>query len=1409
MNWPRALLRFLIPAPAWRWLLPALLLLAWGGTVVAATDSLALHITVNIRRPPPVIVTLPVITGTTTQGMTLSTSNGAWTDPWGDSLTFTYQWRRALDDVGTGSVDITGATSLAYLLTSFDAGMFVTCRVTAHDLHGGSAAADAAWVGAVVGTGTPTVALLPVTSALSPIITDEHGTPTMTMVSLSTMPTGVVTINLVNPAPAEIALSTSSLVFTPVNWYLPQTVTFTGQADGVVDGDQLVTVTTSVVAGGTNYASVTAAPIYVRNSDVDVPGLAITQTSGSTAVREGGPADTVDVKLNAQPSGTVTVTLTGSSELNVAPATLTFDAGNWNVPQTVSLTAPDDHVADGTHSVLELFTATGGGYTGETASLPVTIYDRDTPTVELTPSTGVTTTDTGGATVLHLRLTSQPTADVTFPLSSSDLSRGTVGPASLTFTAANWDQYQDVTLTGAIDRRVTGDLTWNLVTGACVSTDPAYSGTDPPDVAVVNRDTDHAAVLASPNTVVVSTISADTAYFQVALTSQPTADVTVTSASSDTGMATVGPATLTFTAADWMTPQTVTVTGTTNASYGAFTVGLTATSADALYNGLPPVSVAGDHVDASLPMLLITQAGPLTLTEGTPGTASYDVRLSVAPSADVTVTPTPDGALTTSAPLTFTPANYNVAQTVTVAAVDDDVAMGVHLATVTNVIASGDADYNALPPQVVQVTVTDNDVAGIAVVPAAGLQTTEAGGTATFTVSLTSKPTGTVTIRVTSSDPAQGTVDDTDLGTPGVQDTLTFDETNWNELHTVTVTGADPGYYDAGGVPYGVQVGPSVSADLAYDGFMGPAVSLSNRSVDKPPTMVALSDLTIPEDAGTQTVLLTGISNGQPGEAQTVTVTALSSDPALTGALTVNYANPDSFGTVQFTPALHAAGTATITVSVSDGVTTVPQSFLLTVSATNYPPTVARNTELIVNYQGAGAYQGANADPLAPGQLVAADVETPAALLRWHLVLAPAVGQLAVGGVPLAAGDEVLQGQIDAGLLTYTHAGGLGATDGFMMRIIDGGGAMSAPVVVTITIVPNPPVITLGSPAGVPWTEGGGAVALFTGATVADADSADFDTGNLTVAIAANGRVGDLVAIRNDGNGPGQIGVVGNTVSYGGVAIGTFTGGDWPTPLVVSLDVNATPAATQALAQAVTFTNTTPDPGALDRTVSLAITDDGGHTSAPQTVQVLMSPVDNPPVIAAFLDLATVADLPVDGQLVATDPDSAALTYAVTVPPTLGTVTVFNPLTGAFTYQPNAGAVGLDTFTMTVSDGTTTVPVSVSVNITGQGTAKRIWIISDSVLEAQSGDTLSWVVKVDVSELPVVPAPNLQFSLIGTPTDVSLVADAATNSATVTWPKVTGTSHMQFSVKVVDTVSGASDVQPVVLYIHPLPGGGL
>lgn len=110
------------------------------------------------------------------------------------------------------------------------------------------------------------------------------------------------------------------------------------------------------------------------------------------------------------------------------------------------------------------------------------------------------------------------------------------------------------------------------------------------------------------------------------------------------------------------------------------------------------------------PGATITQSGGTTnVTEGG-ASDSYTVILKTAPTANVTITLNPGTQVTVApATLTFTPANWNVAQTVTVTAVDDALVEGPHIGTITHTSASADAAYNAIAIASVTANITDND----------------------------------------------------------------------------------------------------------------------------------------------------------------------------------------------------------------------------------------------------------------------------------------------------------------------------------------------------------------------------------------------------------------------------------------------------------------------------------------------------------------------------------------------------------------------------------------------------------------------------------------------------------------------------------------------------------------------------
>lgn len=163
------------------------------------------------------------------------------------------------------------------------------------------------------------------------------------------------------------------------------------------------------------------------------------------------------------------------------------------------------------------------------------------------------------------------------------------------------------------------------------------------------------------------------------------------------------------------------------------------------------------------------------------------------------------------------------------------------------------------------------------------------------------------------------------------------------------------------------------------------------------------------------------------------------------------------------------------------------------------------------------------------------------------------------------------------------------------------------------------PVIGSINGDAVTFTEKGSPVLLDAGsdAVVTDTDNANFDGGKLSFIIVTNNVwAQDTLAIVNQGTGAGQIGVSGNTVLYGGVAIGTFSGGSLNSPLEVSLNSNATAQATQALVRSVEYNNTDAnDPLTYLRTVQVTLHDGVDATSAGANIALQVQAVNDVPTL--------------------------------------------------------------------------------------------------------------------------------------------------------------------------------------------------
>ncbi|MFN6996232.1 MAG: hypothetical protein ACK4PH_18700, partial [Aquincola tertiaricarbonis] len=132
--------------------------------------------------------------------------------------------------------------------------------------------------------------------------------------------------------------------------------------------------------------------------------------------------------------------------------------------------------------------------------------------------------------------------------------------------------------------------------------------------------------------------------------------------------------------------------------------------------------------------------------------------------------------------------------------------------------------------------------------------------------------------------------------------------------------------------------------------------------------------------------------------------------------------------------------------------------------------------------------------------------------------------------------------------------------------------------------------------------------------SLADSDSADLAGGRLDLFYVQGGDATDQLGVRHQGNGFGQIGLAGSTVSYGGVAIGTLSGGANGANLVISFNASATVDAVEALVQNLTYASTSQSPQP-SRTVGLRISDGDGGSSEASTVTIqVTAELDGRPV---------------------------------------------------------------------------------------------------------------------------------------------------------------------------------------------------
>ena len=688
------------------------------------------------------------------------------------------------------------------------------------------------------------------------------------------------------------------------------TFTLTPTDDVVDETDETVT-----VSGSSGSLTVNSATISLTDDDAAPTAITLTVNDDSVAEDDGATTITVTATVDGTTrfaaATTVTVTVAGSGTATavdfaaVANFDITIAAEAASANNTFTLTPTDDTLDEADETIT--VSGTSGSLTVNSDT--ITLADDDA-TPSLSIDSPIVAEGNAGAKDMTFTVTlsaaSGQQVTVNYAVDSTDPGTATSGtdyaPVSagtLTFAVGTTSETVTVSVTG--DTTMEPDETVRLtLSGATNATLGAATGVgtivSEDGVSLIRIDADPTTPSVDPGPLALNELSTDSAHsrsYSVRLKTPPTQDVTVTIASGDTGAVTVGDTdggmpgtqnTLTFTAMNWSTARTVTLTAAqdddgvdesvtvthaastaSNSEYTGDSASLTATVAD---DETPAVVLDADPATAN-----VVDAGPVMLVEGhaTDMAKTYSVRLATEPTQTVTVTLTSadtgavsiddtDGDNTNGVQntLVFASTTWDTVQTVTARAADDDdaadesVVLGAAASTATaseytGVTASltaavDDDETRAMTLSATTLTVPEND-------------------SAMYTVQLTAQPVGgNVTVTITGAGD----------GITTNPTTLTFTPTNWSAAQNVTVSAAS----DANGIHESVPLTHTASGADYLSGVATVEIVATATDDDGPSLRVSSNTLTVREESSASYRVRL---NTQPSANVTVTVSGATS----------------------------------------------------------------------------------------------------------------------------------------------------------------------------------------------------------------------------------------------------------------------------------------------------------------------------------------------------------------------------------------------------------------------------------------------------------------------------------------------------------------------------------------------------
>ncbi len=572
-------------------------------------------------------------------------------------------------------------------------------------------------------------------------------------------------------------------------------------------------VTTPLVDGTTYYVEAAnlsdpTAPSYRESENrlavvVDLVYGTFTSTNTLAVLTEGSNTSTFSIVLDDQPTGNVVydLTSTDAAQMTVFPASMTFTPSNWNVVQTGTITTVDDLIADGDKNEtfrIELDAAASDDcYSITPVNYVINILDDEVAGFTLSPVAGNLTEGNPQTAQVSVVLTAEPLNDIIIDVQSLDLTEVTVGTASLTFTPSNWNLAQTVTLTSVDELLVDGTQTVSITAAVNSSSDAAFTALASQTVLVDNSDNDIPGFSLSAITGVLTEGATQTASLTMVLNLRPINDVILSLTTSPTDEIVLSTTSVTFTNANWNTPQTLLLTsiddffidGTINTS---ITFSVDPTSDASYVSSVTAQTILVPNLDNEVAGFSLSPVNGGSLEEGNTNTVSFTVVLDASPDVGdfvildiVSLDTTESKVNTTTTSLVFTDTDWNLSQTVSLTSVDDIILDG----TVTSTISIGVSSFSpsnafsGVASQSLAVATLDNDAPGFILSPLLGSLTEGATTTLTFGVQLTVAPLTPVTIDFSSAD-----VGEVLVANPA---SYVFSPLSWNTTQTVSLQTVD------------------------------------------------------------------------------------------------------------------------------------------------------------------------------------------------------------------------------------------------------------------------------------------------------------------------------------------------------------------------------------------------------------------------------------------------------------------------------------------------------------------------------------------------------------------------------------------------------------------------------------------